>query len=282
MTERSRPVARRGRLATENLLKFVNLLLPFTPVRARWLHAMVAIQATAAIALWALSGSRTLPSPMEVGVAWLDLVRHQGLLFELWASLKVSLLALLLSTLAAVMTACLATAPVFMPLARLSAAMRFLGFAGLTYVFMLMSSDATALRVWILSFGMFVFMVTALLADMAATPRDQIDHCRTLGMRHWRITGEVVVLGKADVILDLMRQNAAIGWTLLTLVEGMTRSGGGIGALLLNQNRYFLLAGVFAIQATILAVGLAQDGLLSLLKDAACPWSALGKERGQS
>ena len=259
-------------------MKLVNLLLPFTPVRAHWLHAMVAIQAAAALLLWSLSGSRTLPSPMEVGVAWLDLVRHQGLLFELWASLKVSLLALLLSTLAAVAMACLATAPVFMPLARLSAAMRFLGFAGLTYVFMLISSDATALRVWILAFGMFVFMVTALLADIAATSRDQIDHCRTLGMRHWRITGEVVVLGKADTILDLMRQNAAIGWTLLTLVEGMTRSGGGIGALLLNQNRYFLLAGVFAIQATILAVGLAQDAVLSLIKDAACPWSTLGKE----
>jgi ABC-type nitrate/sulfonate/bicarbonate transport system permease component len=262
------------------LLKLVNLLLPFTPVRARWLHAMVAIQASAAIGLWALSGSRTLPSPLEVGRAWLDLVQHQGLLVELWTSVKVSLLALLLSTLSAVTLACLATAPLFMPLARLSAALRFLGFAGLTYVFMLVSSDATALRVAILSFGMFVFMVTALLADVAATSRDQIDHCRTLGMRHWRITGEVVVLGKADVILDLMRQNAAIGWTLLTLVEGLTRSAGGIGAMLLNQNRYFLLAGVFAIQATILVVGLAQDWLLSRLKDTACPWGMLGKESG--
>ena len=261
-------------------MRLVNLLLPFTPVRARWLQAMVAAQAVAAVALWALGGSRTLPSPMEVGAAWLDLVRHQGLLFELWASVKVSVLALVLSTLAAVAMACLATAPVFMPLARLAATMRFLGFAGLTYVFMLMSGDATALRVWILAFGMFVFMVTALLADLAATSRDPVDHCRTLGMRHWRITGEVVVLGKADVILDLMRQNAAVGWTLLTLVEGMTRSAGGIGAMLLNQNRYFLLAGVFAIQGTILAFGLAQDALLSLIKDAACPWSTLGKEQG--
>ena len=261
-------------------MRFLNLLLPFTPVRARWLQAMVAVQAAAAVGLWALSGSKTLPSPEEVGAAWLDLVQHQGLLFELWASVKVSLLALLLSTLAAVALASLATAPVFMPLARLSATMRFLGFAGLTYVFMLMSSDAHALRVSILSFGMFVFMVTALLADIAATSRDQVDHCRTLGMRHWRITGEVVVLGKADVILDLMRQNAAVGWTLLTLVEGMTRSAGGIGAMLLNQNRYFLLAGVFAIQGTILVVGLAQDCLLSLLKDSVCPWSTLGKEQG--
>ena len=260
-------------------MKYLDVLLPFTPVRARWLQAMVAIQVATAIALWALCGSRSLPSPIEVGAAWLDLVRHQGLLVELWTSVKVSLLALTLSTLAAVAMAALATAPLFKPLARLSAALRFLGFAGLTYVFMLVSGDAIVLRVAILAFGMFVFMVTALLADLAATSRDPIDHCRTLGMRHWRITGEVVLLGKADVILDLMRQNAAIGWTLLTLVEGLTRSAGGIGAMLLNQNRYFLLAGVFAIQATILAVGLAQDGLLSLLKDTVCPWSTLGKER---
>jgi len=270
-----------GRLAREDELRLVNLLLPFTPVRARWLKALVAVQAVGAIGLWAASGSKTLPSPFEIGAAWVDLVQHQGLLLELWTSVKVSVLSLVVSTLAAVAVAALATAPVFMPVARLASTLRFLGFAGLTYVFMLMSSDANALRVWILSFGMFVFMVTALLADLAATPRDQIDHCRTLGMRHWRITGEVVVLGKADVILDLMRQNAAIGWTLLTLVEGMTRSAGGIGAMLLNQNRYFLLAGVFAIQLTILAFGLAQDALLSLLKDAVCPWSTLGKEQAR-
>jgi NitT/TauT family transport system permease protein len=263
-------------------VKPINLLLPFTPVRARWLKLMVTVQAAFAIALWAISGSKTLPSPMEVAHAWIDLVQRQGLLFELWASVKVSLVALLVSTSAAVVVACLSTAPVFMPAARLSATMRFLGFAGLTYVFMLASSDAHWLRVSLLSFGMFVFMVTSLLAEIAATPREQIDHCRTLGMRHWRITGEVVVLGKADVILDLMRQNAAVGWTLLTLVEGMTRSEGGIGAMLLNQNRYFLLAGVFAIQLTILTYGLGQDFLLSLLKDSLCPYGRLGTERSMA
>jgi len=35
---------------------------------------------------------------------------------------------------------------------------------------------------------------------------------------------------------------------------------------------------VFAIQLTILAVGLAQDLLLTKLKDSLCPWSRFGKE----
>lgn len=259
-------------------MNVANLLRPFTPMGVGWARAIVAVQVAAALALWSLSGCRTLPNPAQIGAAWLDLVRHQDLLAELWTSVKVSLLALALSTLAAVALACLSTAPLFMPLARLAAALRFLGFAGLTYVFMLVSGDAIVLRVAILAFGMTVFMATALLADLAALPRGRVDHCRTLGMQHWRITGELVLLGKADVILDLARQNAAIGWTLLTLVEGLTRSAGGIGALLLNQNRYFLLPGVFAIQATILAVGLAQDALLAWIKDLACPWGALDKE----
>jgi ABC-type nitrate/sulfonate/bicarbonate transport system permease component len=255
-----------------------NLFLPFTPVGARWLKLLVAVEAALALALWSMSGSKALPSPLEVVQAWIDLVHRQGLLFELWVSVKISLASLLISSVAAVAVAALGTAPVFMPAARFSSALRFLGFAGLSYLFMLMSSDSHALRVSLLSFGMFVFMVTGLLAEIAATPRDQIDHCRSLGMHHWRITGELVLLGKADTTLDLVRQNAAVGWTLLTLVEGMTRSDGGIGAMLLNQNRYFLLAGVFAIQLTILAYGLAQDALLALLKNTLCPYAGLGKE----
>src|SRR5438132_11816442 len=98
---------------------------------------MLVMQAGLAIALWAMSSSKTLPTPMEVARAWLDLVEHQGLLFELWTSIKVGVAALLVSTSAAVVVAALSTAPVFMPAARFSAAMRFLGFAGLTYVFML-------------------------------------------------------------------------------------------------------------------------------------------------
>jgi NitT/TauT family transport system permease protein len=260
-------------------MKAANLFLPFTPVRSSWLTLMIAAQAAVALLAWALAGSAALPGPQAVFEAWVSLAREHGLLAELWTSVKVSLGALLLSTLAAVSLACLSTAPVFMPAARLSAALRFLGFAGLSYLFMLASGDAHVLRISLLAFGMFVFMVTGLLAEIAATPREQIDHCRTLGMKHWRITAEVVLLGKADVMLDLVRQNAAVGWTLLTLVEGMTRNEGGIGALLLNQNRYFLLDGVFAIQLTILAYGIAQDLLLAALKDALCPHSRIGKER---
>lgn len=260
--------------------KASNFFLPYTPIAPSHLKIVFAVQAVIAVALWSLSNSKAVPTPLEVVRAWMDLARNNDLLFELWSSIKISLISLLISTVAAVVVAALSTAAMFQPLARFSSSLRFLGFAGLTYLFMLMSSDGYWLRIWLLSFGMFVFMVTGLLAEIRALPLEQIDHCRTLGMKHWRITAEVVLLGKADVTLDLVRQNAAVGWTLLTLVEGLTRSEGGIGAMLLNQNRYFLLAGVFAIQITILLYGLAQDKALGLLKEVMCPHSRLGKHGG--
>jgi NitT/TauT family transport system permease protein len=260
--------------------KAANFFLPFTPVAPSWLKIVFAVQAALAVIIWSVSDFKLLPSPLEVMTAWVGLVRDQNLMFELWSSVKISLISLLISTVAAVTVASLSTAPIFLPFARFSSSLRFLGFAGLTFIFMLIAADAYWLRIWLLSFGMFVFMVTGLLAEIRAMPLEQIDHCRTLGMKHWRITGEIVLLGKADVTLDLVRQNAAVGWTLLTLVEGLTRSEGGIGAELLNQNRYFQLGGVFAIQITILVYGLLQDVFLGLLKDGMCPHSRLGKDRG--
>ncbi len=78
-------------------------------------------------------------------------------------------------------------------------------------------------------------------------------------MGEWRVVYEVVVIGQADKAFEVLRQNAAMGWMMLTMVEGISRSEGGVGAMLLNQNKHFHLSAVFAIQLTILLLGLAQD-----------------------
>jgi NitT/TauT family transport system permease protein len=62
-------------------------------------------------------------------------------------------------------------------------------------------------------------------------------------------------------------------------VEGITRSQGGIGALLMNQNRHFDLAAIIAIQLTILVYGLLQDYLLLALRNVLCPHAALVRSK---
>lgn len=61
------------------------------------------------------------------------------------------------------------------------------------------------------------------------------------------------------------------------VVEGLVRAQGGIGTLLLNQNKSLNLAAIFAIQLTILVYGILQDIGLNYLRFVVCPWSRLNR-----
>ena len=65
---------------------------------------------------------------------------------------------------------------------------------------------------------------------------------------------------------------------LLTSVETLVRSEGGVGVLLANQSKHLQLASVAALQLVIFAVGMLQDFALVALKNLICPHTALKVE----
>jgi NitT/TauT family transport system permease protein len=79
-------------------------------------------------------------------------------------------------------------------------------------------------------------------------------------------------LGQA---FDILRQNAAMGWLMLTMVEGIVRSEGGIGRMLLDQEKHFNLPSLFAITGLFLLVGVGQDILIAWLKTIIAPSASL-------
>jgi len=83
------------------------------------------------------------------------------------------------------------------------------------------------------------------------------------------------VRGTLDKALDVLRQNVAMGWAMITMVEGISRAEGGIGALILNENKHFLLAEVYAILFVILILGLGMDYAMGALENLLCPYVAL-------
>jgi NitT/TauT family transport system permease protein len=87
------------------------------------------------------------------------------------------------------------------------------------------------------------------------------------------------LLGQIDKAFDALRQNAAIGWMMLTMIESMVRSEGGIGARLTTANKHFYLDAVLAIQITIFLLGLGQDWLIGATKNLLCPYASLASER---
>ena len=204
----------------------------------------------------------------------------QGLGQELLISVQLNLEALAWSTLISLGLAYLTVLPVFRPLVAAVSKGRFLSIVGFTFIFTLVFGGGHPLKASLLVFAISVFYVTSMAAVIAAIPRGEFDHARTLRMGEWRVVWEVVILGTTDKAFEVLRQNAAMGWMMLTMVEGIVRSEGGVGSLLLAENKQFLLPEVFAVQIVILGVGLLQDYLIGAARRLACPYADLTLERG--
>ena len=80
-------------------------------------------------------------------------------------------------------------------------------------------------------------------------------------------------------MLEVVRQNGAMGWIMLTMAEGLVRSEGGLGVLLLNENRQMRLDTVYALQLTIFGVALAMDFLLAQAGSLLFPYAALTRSK---
>src|SRR5438477_4238440 len=243
------------------------------------LRFIIAFQIAVLLVVWATSTYVFLPKPMDVWRAFVDLWNHQGLGQELIVSFLLNVQAMAWATVISLGLAYLTVVPVFQPIVLAISKGRFLGMVGLTFFFTIIFSSGHRLKVSLLVFGVAVFFVTSMIDVVAQIAKEKFDLARTLRMGEWRVVWEVIVLGKADAAFDALRQNAAIGWTMLTMVEGISRSEGGIGALLLNQYKHFHVEAVFAIQLSILVIGLFQDYMLVVAKKFICPYADLQLEQ---
>lgn len=232
---------------------------------------LVGAWSAAALGAWAASPVVTLPSPREVLRALGGLWWEGGLGPELFTTLRLIAASLVCSVVLSLGLAWASVVPAIRPLTASVSKLRFLGLTGLLFPFTLVTGGGFPLKVLLLTFGMTTFLVTAVARIVAEIPRTQLDYVRSLGASELRVMWEVVVRGTLDRTLDAVRQNVAMGWSMITMVEGIARSDGGVGALLLNQNKHFRLAEVYAVLLVILAVGLAIDLVMGALIRAVCP-----------
>lgn len=252
---------------------------PYTVVSKTNVLIIVSAQLALLLLYWMSGTSALIPTPVEVLKAFARLWTQEALGRQLFSSAGTFLQAMGLAIAISLSLAYLTVVPVFRPITGLVTKLRFLGLAGLTFLFTLVFPSAHALKVALLTFGISVFLTTSVEGVVSAVTREELDHARTLRMGEWRVVWEVVILGKLAETIKAILQNQAIGWAMLTMVEGVVRGEGGIGVLLLNQNKHLLLAEVFAIQIAFLITGLAIDYSGSVLKNMVCPYASLTLER---
>ena len=256
----------------------------FTPNKILSPSAMqiiVVMEIVAFLILWSLSPFKILPRPGEVISAFQGLWMKQGLGPAIISSFAFNCEALLISALISLGFAYLSVMPIFRPIVAALSKGRFLSLVGFSLLFTVVLGGGHTLKLSLLVFGMTVFFLTSMASVIAEIPMSDLDYARTLHMGEWRVVWEVVILGTADKALEVMRQNAAMGWMMLTMVETIVRAEGGVGVLLMNNEKYMKLSEVFAIQLAVLVIGLFQDTIIGLIRRMFCPYAYLTTERAK-
>ena len=240
---------------------------------------MIAIQLAVFLLLWITSSFRLLPTPMEIIKSLQGLIASQNLIYELWNSTWLCLESLLIATIISLIISYATVIPFFKPIGYLISKFRFWTLVGLSFVFTLITHSGHELKVTLMVFGITVFFVTSMVSIIQSIPKYEFYHARTLRMNEWQVVWEVIILGRFDQVLEVIRQNFAIAWMMLTMVEGISRAEGGIGVLLLNNNKLLRLSDVFAIQLVILLMGIFLDYVIGKLREFFFPYSKMTLEK---
>lgn len=240
---------------------------------------MIAIQLAVFLLLWTTSSFRLIPTPIEIIKSLQSLITSQNLIYELWNSTWLCLKSLLIATVISLIISYATVIPFFKPFGYLISKFRFWTLVGLSFVFTLITHSGHELKVTLMVFGITVFFVTSMVSIIQSIPKYEFYHARTLRMNEWQVVWEVIILGRFDQVLEVIRQNFAIAWMMLTMVEGISRAEGGIGVLLLNNNKLLRLSDVFAIQLVILLMGIFLDYVIGKLREFFFPYSKMTLEK---
>lgn len=219
---------------------------------------------------WIISSSGTkhlFPTPGQVWEGFISLYR-EGLVVHIASSLALCFQAAVLSIILSLIIVYLSPLPAIRPLAVVLSKVRYLPLTGITFYLAILVSNARTMQISVLFVFMSLYFITSMLAVLKDIPEEEIDHARSLKCSRWEVLLEVVIKGRLDYVLDVLRQNLAIIWMMLVTVESILVAAGGLGVLIKNSDKFMNHGRIVALQLVILLVGLLLDWAINASRKA--------------
>lgn len=253
------------------------LFYPFGEVDKKTRLVVIVFWVVFALVAFEVFHSKVIPPPSKIVISLGNLLESREFYDDLLASLVTTLKAMFYSILVTVLIVYLSTIQFFKPIAEFVSKCRYLTLTGLVFVFTMVSTNLSELKMYLLMFGIIPFFVTSFLSIVSSTPPEEKWKGYVNKLNRWETLYEIVVVGKLDMLFEVMRQNFAISWMMITMVEGFAMSEGGIGTLLIKSNKYLNLSPVFAMLVVVLILGLMFDWILSYLRNILFPYLKIKK-----
>lgn len=246
----------------------IKLLTPFEKISKTRKTIILAAWIVVLFAVWFLGtmGEKHLfPSPHQVFQGFSALY-NEGLVVHIFQSLKLCFLSIFLAIIIALSFAYSWPIPLLKPVSEFVTKLRFLPFTGLSFYITLIVHEARNMQVWILVIFLTTYLTTSLIAVVKDIPQEEFDHAKTLKCSRFEVLWQVIILGRIDYVIDVIRQNLAITWMMLVTVESIVVASGGLGFLIKNSDKFMNHGRIIALQIIILLIGLGLDWLINFLR----------------
>ena len=232
------------------------------------------------LAVWFFNPIKALPFPREVlrafGHMW-SAAGAQGLLYNIYVTLKLNIVGLGYAAIISLAIAYLSVIPIFQPVNKMVQWLRYIPIVGFNLVFLTLFTIGWPMKVAMLTTGMSFFLVTSMTAVIASVPRMKYELAKVLGYNDWHVFYSVIVRPTLPEMIDMIAQNAAIGWVMITAIETYNRTEGGIGSQIYAYSSTNNLAEVYAYLLIIGVIAAAEDWLFKLIKRLMFPYSLIAE-----
>ncbi len=230
------------------------LIQPFGTETKTQKRVLVAFWAITVFLIWQYIPGFLIPRPLGTYNQFMRLYDF-GLVEEVWASLWVIIRASAYAFPIGCLLAYGYTIPLFKPIILATSTLRNIGMNALVAAFLMMSLVGDPLKVFTMAFVMVVYFLTSLIQRLNTIDQDELDHAVSMRMSSWQTLWHRVVRGQFPYFCFDFIPCLGMAWSMLSFVEGLARSGGGLGELLLQVDKISSYNGILAIAIVAGALG---------------------------
>ncbi len=230
--------------------------------------------------LWFFNPIKAMPYPSEVLGAFRKMWNapgSSGLVYNVYVTLKLNIVGIFISSIISLIIAYLSVIPLFQPFNKFVQWLRYIPIVGFNLLFLTLFSIGWSMKVAMLTTGMAFFLVTSMTSVIAAIPRLKYELAHVLAYNDWHVFYSVVMRPTLPAMIDMIAQNAAMGWVMITAIETFNRTEGGIGSQIYAYTSTNQLAEVYAYLFIIGIIAVIEDSLLALIKRVLFPYSLIAE-----
>ena len=215
-----------------------------------------------------------LPSPLDVGKAFINLWSKGFLLEDIWASFSRVSAGFILSALVALplgilMGSFASIRSLFEPIIAIVRYMPAPAFIPLLIIYFGIGEEPKIALIFI---GTVFFNILMIMDAVKFVPKDLIETTYTLGGMRWQVLSQVITPYIVPSIIDTFRINIATSWNLVVVAE-LVAASEGLGKRIILAQKFLKTDEIFACLIVLGLIGFCLDLFFRLLLRTTCKWA---------